>query len=136
VGTSDDLWQSDGTPMRFPAHVRSLVDQLCLLELAGVLASSGAVVANDSGIGHIAAALGVQTVLIFGPTPDRALGRLPSNTRVVRTGGCCEPCWFNRRFAACDGRITCLRELSADQVASQLCVHTEADVRSELGLAT
>lgn len=118
VGTQDDLWTSDGKPMRFPPHVHSMVDRLSLLELAGALAACRVVVANDSGIGHIAAAVGVPTILIFGPTPDIALGRFPANTTVVRSGLPCEPCWFGRRFAACGGRITCLYELSAAEIAA------------------
>ena len=128
VGTADDLWNSDGTPMLFPSHVRSLVDQLSLLELAGTLAASGAVVANDSGIGHMAAAVGAPTVLLFGPTSHRALGRLPVNATVMRSGLPCEPCWFANRFGACDGRMTCLRRLSVAEVA--------AAVRSTLHMAS
>lgn len=38
-----------------------------LLEAAAVLASSRAFVGNDSGLGHIAAAMGVPTLTLFGP---------------------------------------------------------------------
>ncbi|MDQ6867046.1 MAG: glycosyltransferase family 9 protein [Pseudomonadota bacterium] len=120
IGTEDDLLFANGAPMRFPEHVRSLIGNLSLKELAGVLAACGAVVANDSGIGHIAAAVGVPTILVFGPTPDKALGTLPSNATVLRQGLACEPCWFGNRFAACGGRITCLRELSATRVTAAL----------------
>jgi heptosyltransferase-2 len=118
VGTGDDLRHADGRAMVFPSHVRSMVDRLSLLELAGVLAGCGTVVANDSGLGHMAAAVGAPTVLIFGPTPDVTLGRLPPNVTVLRSSLECQPCWFTRRFAACRGAITCLRELSLDTVAA------------------
>jgi ADP-heptose:LPS heptosyltransferase len=120
VGTQDDLHHGDGHPMRFPRHVRSLVGQLSLRKTAEVLAAGGVVVANDSGIGHIAAAVGVQTILVFGPTPDRTLGRLPGNAIVLRNGLPCEPCWFGARFVACGRRITCLGQLSAPRVAAVL----------------
>jgi hypothetical protein len=118
VGTKDDLRQADGQPMRFPGHVRSLVGQLSLRKAAEVLAAAGAVVANDSGLGHIAAACGVPTVLLFGPTPDLTLGHFPPNVTVLRRGLFCEPCWFGRRFVACAGRVTCLSELFPEAVTA------------------
>jgi Glycosyltransferase family 9 (heptosyltransferase) len=120
VGTSDDLCQFDGKSMGFSPHVKSFVDRLTLRETAEVIAAAGAFVGNDSGLSHIAAAVGTPTVMIFGPTPDRTLGRFPPNVRVLRRGSSCEPCWFNSRFRACTGRIDCLNELPVDVVVSLL----------------
>lgn len=120
VGTPDDLSQFDGTPMQFPAHVRCLVGQLSLRETAGVMAAAGAVVANDSGLGHIAGAVGTPTILLFGPTPNATLGRLPPNVRVLRAGLACEPCWFDDRFGACVGRVACLPLIGPDTVAAAI----------------
>ncbi len=39
--------------------------------LAGVLAHARALVANDSGVMHLGAALGLPTVALFGPTDER-----------------------------------------------------------------
>jgi hypothetical protein len=114
VGTSDDLYSS---ALAFPPHVRSLIGRLSVAELAGVLANAGTVVANDSGIGHLAGAVGAPTLLIFGPTPDLTLGRLGPNVTVLRAGLACEPCWFSGRFSTCSGAITCLRALSPGRVA-------------------
>ncbi len=119
VGTADDLRRFDGSAMQFPAHARMLAGRASLLETAEIMAAAGAVVANDCGLGHVAAALGVPTVLLFGPTPDRSLGQLPPNVTVLRAGLPCEPCWFGgRRLFACSARIDCLRAIAADQVAA------------------
>lgn len=120
VGTPDDLYNFDGSPMSFPGQVRSLAGQLSLRETAGVLAAAGAVVANDSGLGHIAGAVGTPTILLFGPTPDAALGRLPPNVKVLRAGVACEPCWFGARFAACAGHIGCLPLIEPATVAAEI----------------
>ncbi len=120
VGTPGDLHQFDGMAMTFPGHARSLVGRLSLREAAGVLAAAGAVVANDSGLGHIAGAVGTPTILLFGPTSDVALGRFPPNVKVLRTGLACEPCWFAERFAACAGRIACLSRITPDSVAAAI----------------
>ena len=120
IGTSDDLCQFDGKSTGFSPHVKSFVDRLTLRETAEVIAAAGAFVGNDSGLSHIAAAVGTPTVMIFGPTPDRTLGRFPPNVRVVRRGSSCEPCWFGSRFRACAGRIDCLAEVPVDTVMDLL----------------
>jgi ADP-heptose:LPS heptosyltransferase len=107
--------------MCFAAHVRSFVGRLTLRDTAELLASAGVVVANDSGLAHVAAAVGTPTLMIFGPTPHATLGRFPHNVRVLRAGMPCEPCWFGRaRFEACARRIDCLRSLSAGQVEAAI----------------
>jgi ADP-heptose:LPS heptosyltransferase len=120
VGVEDDLRHFDGVPMRFPAHVRSVVGLLSLQETAALLAAAGAVVANDCGLGHVAAAVCVPTILLFGPTPDDVLGGFPPNVSVLRAGLPCEPCWNARRFSACAKRIDCLAAIHADTVADEV----------------
>lgn len=116
VGTQDDLHQFGGGAMLFPEHVRCLAGKLTLRETAGVIAASGIVIANDSGLGHVAGAVGVPTILLFGPTPDRTLGPLPPNVKILRTGLTCEPCWFWARLKACAGSVNCLQKLSVESV--------------------
>jgi ADP-heptose:LPS heptosyltransferase len=121
VGTADDLRRYDNTPLRFGPHVKTFADRLTLRQTAELLASAGAVVANDSGLAYISAAVGTPTLILFGPTPDINLGELPSNVRTLRTGLHCEPCWLGRRFHECAGRIDCLRQLSVSVVREQVC---------------
>ena len=118
VGTPDDLLRHDGSAMGFPGHVRSFVGRASLAETAGILAAAGAVVANDSGLGHVAAAVGAPTILLFGPTPHKTLGPMPPNVTVLRAGLGCEPCWFSRKLAPCAGRVDCLSRLAVERVAA------------------
>ena len=115
VGTRDDL------PARpFPAHARLLIDRLTLRQTAQVAASAAVVVGNDSGLSHVAGAVGTPTLMLFGPTSHQVLGPLPPNVRVLRAGLACEPCWSGVRLGACEGKITCLGALSVDIVMRQL----------------
>lgn len=120
VGTSDDLWGHNGKRIPFSPHTKMLVDRLKLRETAEILAAAGAVVANDTGLAYVSAAVGTPTIILFGPTPDATLGRLPANVRVLRTGLACEPCWFNTRFRACAGRIDCLAQIPVGAVVRLL----------------
>lgn len=120
IGTSDDLFQFSGSPFNFPGHVRNFIDRLSLRETAELIAAAGAFVGNDSGLSHIAAAVGTPTIMIFGPTPHQSLGQFPDNVRILRNGLACEPCWFNERFQACNAGIQCLNSLGVNSVLKKI----------------
>ena len=67
------------------ARVATVVEQPSLTALAGILASCRTYVGNDSGVSHLAAALGTPTVAIFGPTDPVVWG--PRGERVALLGG-------------------------------------------------
>ena len=51
----------------------------------------------DSGLSHVASAVGTPTVMTLGPTPHLTLGHSPPNVKVLRSGFDCEPCWYVSR---------------------------------------
>jgi len=53
--------------------------------LAGVLADAGAYVGNDSGVSHLAAAVGAPTLALFGPTNPAHFAPLGRCVRSLRT---------------------------------------------------
>jgi ADP-heptose:LPS heptosyltransferase len=120
VGTADDLFSPDGSPMVFAPHVRNLAGTLSLLHTAELIASACLVVANDTGLAYVAAAVGTPTIILFGPTPDRTLGPLPAHVTALRCGLSCEPCWFTARYAQCGRRIDCLRSLAIEPVLVEI----------------
>jgi len=54
-----------------------------ILQIAGAIACSRLVVGNDSGISHLAAAVGTPLVCLFGPTEPAVWGPLGPKVRVV-----------------------------------------------------
>ncbi len=68
---------------------------------------------NDSGAMHIASALGIPTVAIFGATDDIATGPTGAHSRVVREPVECSPCLL--RECPIDHR--CMTGVSAERVA-------------------
>jgi len=60
-------------------------------ELAAILVLCGSYVGNDSGVTHLAGALGVCTVAIYGPTDPDVWKPLGKSIRIVRAGGMSGP---------------------------------------------
>jgi len=83
-----------------------------VLQLAATISHCSVVVTNDSGPLHLAAALAVPSVSIFGPT-DPARTVIPGATRVVRKPVTCGPC-YERECPLRDHR--CMTEISVDEV--------------------
>jgi len=69
---------------------------------------------NDSGAMHVAAALGVPTVTVFGATDDTATGPTGACARIVREQVECSPCLL--RECPIDHR--CMTRVSAERVAA------------------
>lgn len=67
---------------------------------------------------HMAAALGVKTVSIFGPVSELVYGPFPhSNNHVVlKWDMSCRPCYNNFRLPGCDKDRECLRSIGVDAV--------------------
>jgi heptosyltransferase-2 len=68
---------------------------------------------NDSGSMHIASALGVATVVVFGPTDEFATGPAGSRSAVIREPVECAPC--HNRECPIDHR--CMTGVDANRVA-------------------
>jgi len=64
----------------------SLLKELSLVQTAGVLSACAAFVGNDSGITHLAAALGRPAVAVFGPTDAATWGPRGPNVAVCASG--------------------------------------------------
>lgn len=89
-----------------------LAGRASLQELAAILGLADLAVATDTGVMHLAAALGRPVVALFGPTSPGRTGPYGAGHRVLRLGLECSPCF---RRACPDPR--CLSELSPEQVA-------------------
>jgi len=74
------------------ARAIDLAGRTDLPTLAGVLARCRALVTNDSGAMHLAAALGVPVTAVFGPTDERATAPIGGDHAVVSYPVWCRPC--------------------------------------------
>ncbi len=85
--------------------------------IASLLKSSSLHIGNDSGITHLAAALGVPTVALFGPTDCRLWGPAGKKAKIVRSGVSCSPC-AGERFRRCEKR-RCLETIGVRSVMKE-----------------
>jgi ADP-heptose:LPS heptosyltransferase len=91
-----------------------LAKGLTLLQLASVMEGCLFYAGNDSGISHLAAALGIPTVAIFGPTDQTVWAPRGEKTFVVSRGVYCSPC-SQERFVLCRD-FECLRGIEMEHV--------------------
>lgn len=126
VGTAADRDAIDEAVAAFRADGRGdaraidLGGRTDLPTLAAVLARCEAVLSNDSGAMHVAAAVGVPVAAIFGPTDERATAPLPhpSGRAVALVTGYaeCRPCHL--RDCPIDHR--CMTSITVSDVASRM----------------
>ena len=95
-----------------------LAKGLTLLQLASVMEGCWFFIGNDSGISHMAAALGLPTIVIFGPTDQNVWSPKGEKTFVVQRGVHCSPCPQERFFQCKD--IECLRGIEMEEVLKGL----------------
>ena len=114
---------------RMKSPTAMLSGKTSLETLIGVLAESSLMITNDSGPMHIAAALGVPTVAIFGSTDERVTGPYGPRTRIVKHPVECSPCLL--RECPIDHR--CMNGVSVEQVcrAARELVQAETFRRSD-----
>jgi len=97
-------------------HGRVVAGRLSLLETAALIEQCDMFISNDSGLMHVAAAVGTPTVGIFGPTrpeKNRPYGR---GHTVVTAHMPCQPCYSAEGRIRCTGNFPCLEALSVEQV--------------------
>jgi heptosyltransferase-1 len=110
-----------GGPGDVEAAVRIAALEPAIVNLAGrlpletsvaVIADSGLLVGVDTGLTHMAIALDVPTVALFGSTTPYLRTGSPRST-VLYHRLPCSPC---HRNPTCDGRYDCMRALDTPQV--------------------
>ncbi len=104
-----------------PKNARNLAGKTDLSQAMALIASSQAMLSNDSGLMHVAAAMGVPQVAVFGsssplhtpPLSDKAVVLWLKNEAIYQPPLDCAPC-FERSCPL--GHLRCLNDLTPERV--------------------
>ncbi|UCG52404.1 MAG: glycosyltransferase family 9 protein, partial [Candidatus Latescibacterota bacterium] len=98
-------------------NVTNLVGRTSILEAAAAIQHTIAFIGNDSGLMHLAEAVGVPVIALFGPTV-KAFGYYPSlpESRVIERDLSCRPCSRNGRRPCIKGTQECLAAIPVEPV--------------------
>lgn len=119
VGTPDDDNETVKAAMRFSPV--DLTGRTSLPQLADLLRSADLFIGADSGITHMAAAVGTPVVAVYGPSNHAAWGPWSPGGQValVRSQPLCSPCSYVEHSIGlrhgCPA-LTCMRMVNAQQV--------------------
>lgn len=90
------------------------VSNLPLTELAAILQRCMVYVGNDSGVTHVAAAVGTPVVALFGPTDPKVWGPRGERVYTVYRDVACSPC-SREEMNACSHK-KCLESITVEEV--------------------
>jgi len=94
--------------------ITNLIGKTTLGELIDRLAECHLLLSNDTGTMHLAAALGVPTVSVFGSTEPRLTAPLGPGHRILRHQVECSPCFLRE----CPLDFRCMKAITADETAA------------------
>jgi ADP-heptose:LPS heptosyltransferase len=99
-----------------------MVDRLDVRTVGGLIAKCGHFVSGDTGLAHIAAAVGVPTVTVVGPTDMRQTRPWGNGHHIVATTKLlpCSPCYDTELFGRCPFDGACMATVAASQVYDRL----------------
>jgi hypothetical protein len=129
IGTDEDI-QSHGDPAwikepwTWGSHVQFFSKSL--REAAYYISKCKMFIGNDGGLSHVAAATGIPTFVLFGPSADVKNKPFSPNAHVVAINLPCRPCQFKagkdgkqifgENRSTCPFDMKCMREMSVDYV--------------------
>jgi heptosyltransferase-2 len=114
----------NGTDQKITCQIKAAhpeVIDLCgrttLSEAAALMKKARLVICNDSGLMHLADAVGARSIAIFGPTHPEEKKPLSSGNIAVWKGEKleCSPCYHDGRFPECDHR-DCMKKITPREI--------------------
>lgn len=115
LGSDKDVQSCEELDAITGHKTRVLAGRTSLPQAVDLMSFATLVVANDSGLMHIAAAVQIPLVAVYGSTDPGHTPPLSKNHKIARLGLDCSPC-FKRECPL--SHLNCLRELSPSHVVA------------------
>ena len=120
TGAPEEQAEAETLAAACGARCFSFAGKTALAELPALYSHAVAMVTNDSGPAHFAAASRLPTIVLFGPETPR-LYRPLGTAQAIYAGLACSPCVsaHNHRKTACNDNV-CMHAISVEQVYAAL----------------
>lgn len=132
IGSGDERSLAE----RIVAHMRRrpvvLTGQTDLERLVEIISCAQVLVSNDTGPAHIGAAVGVPTLVLFGPTQHEVTRPFSERALVIRHPVFCSPCM--RRDCPIDHR--CMAAITVDEVYRRVADVLDAEISMPVEVAS
>ncbi len=115
-GTATELAVSSAIAGQLRQPPIDLTGKTKISELPGLLSQCHLFVGNDSGAMHVAAAVGLPVVAIFGPTDPDGTAPVTPRASIVREKTYCSPCFLRR----CPTDHRCMNAVTVDAVEAAM----------------
>jgi heptosyltransferase-2 len=115
-GAAGEAQVSAAITSEMPRPPIDLTGKTAVADLPALLAHCHLFIGNDSGAMHVAAAVGLPTVCIFGPTDPFGTAPVTSRATIVREQPYCSPCFLRR----CPIDHRCMTRISVNQVLASV----------------
>lgn len=112
-GVAGDAPVGDEISRQIVGNQANLIGKTTLAELMDRLSECSVVLTNDTGTMHLAAALGVPTVAIFGSTEPLLTAPLGPGHRILRHQVECSPCFLRE----CPLDFRCMKAVGVEEAA-------------------
>lgn len=103
----------------YDSKVCNYVNKTIITESAFLAKHCDLVVGVDTGMQHIADAVGTKTISIFGPTNPKTHGAYSEKTEFLEVTCDCKYCYGTDKYLSCDDR-KCLKNISVDDVIHRI----------------
>jgi heptosyltransferase II len=111
-GTAAETVVSNAIAAELRQPPLDLTGKTAIADLPALLSQCHLFIGNDSGAMHVAAAVGLPVVAIFGPTDPRGTAPVTPRCTVVQEKPYCSPCFLRR----CPTDHRCMTRVTADMV--------------------
>lgn len=120
TGAPEEQAEAETLAAACGARCFSFAGKTTLVELPALYSHAAAMVSNDSGPAHFAAATRLPTIVLFSPETPKLYQPL-GTSQAIYAGLACSPCVsaHNHRKTACDDNV-CMRAIGVDQVYAAL----------------
>jgi heptosyltransferase-2 len=117
VGSPKDHAVAETIAEQSGGACRNLCGRTDIAEAVDLLAAARLVVTNDSGLMHVAAAVGTPLIALYGSSSPRFTPPLAAEARILSLGLACSPC-FERECPL--GHLKCLADLAPERVFAEI----------------